>query len=200
MKTIGQATLCGLTLGVLLLGCRTADDVGRVLAIEGVRNPSIHVLFDTTRALPVAGTFGWGISLLRVDPAQKVLLSEVEERLHRSLLGALPVEGFTYTNQAPDYLVGFAFLGGASLNEAELNASYGSLLSFPARNETSPSLNYGTGVLILDIVETARGHLLWRGAIKADIDLDLPDAKKQARCDGAIHELLRHYPVPTPSR
>jgi hypothetical protein len=165
-----------------------------------VKNPSIHVLFDNTRALPVAGTFGWGISLLRVDPAHKVLLSEVEERIHRSLLDALPREGLTFTNRAPDYLVGFAVLAGASLNEAELNNSYGDLLSFPARMDTTPALNYNAGVLILDIVERAQGHLLWRGAIKADIELGLPDARKQARCDGAIRELLRHYPVPANSR
>jgi len=200
MKSIGHATLYALALGVLFIGRRTAEGVDEVGPIEGVKNPSIHVLFDKTRALPTAGTFGWGLCMLRVDPAHKVLLSEVEERIHGSLLGALPAEGFTYTNQAPDYLVGFAFLAGTSLNEAELNASYGNLLSFPAREGTTSSLNYGAGVLILDIVERARGRLLWRGAIKADIELDLPDARKQARCDGAIRELLRHYPNPALSR
>lgn len=200
MKRIGYTPLCYLTLAACLIGCHTVKDANQDRAIEGVRNPSIHILFDTTRALPVAGTFGWGLRLLRVDPVHKVLLSEVEERLHRSLLGALPAEGFTFTNQTPDYLVGFAFLMGASLNEAELNASYGDLLAFPDRPETTAALNYGAGVLIVDIVERARGRLLWRGAVKADIELDLPNDKKQARCDGAIGELLRHYPVPTTSR
>lgn len=134
--------------------------------------------------------------MLRVDPAHRVVLSEVEERLHGALLSALPAEGFTYTNQAPDYLVGFAFLSGASLSEAELNTSYGDLLVFPTPVERNASLNYSTGVLILDIVERERRHLLWRGAIKADIEIDLPDDRKQARCDSAIRELLRHYPSP----
>lgn len=196
MKTTCQAFLFALAISVLIPGCRTAKDAGGVRPIEGVTNPSIHVLFDTTRALPVTGTFGWGISLLRVDPEQNVELSEVQERLHRALLDALPAEGFTYTNQAPDYLVGFAILAGASLDEAELNNAYGSQLEFPARAETSPPLNYCTGALVLDIVERENGHLLWRGAIKADIDMNLPVDKKQARCDGAIRELLRHYPIP----
>lgn len=200
MKAIYRSALCVLTLGALLAGCRTPEKPGQVGPIEGVKNPSIHVLYDNTRALPVAGTFGWGICMLRVDPAHKVLLSEVEERIHRSLSGALPAEGFTYTNQSPDYLVGFAVLAGASLSEAELNKSYGGLLSFPARAETASSFNYSEGVLILDIVDRAHGRLLWRGAIKADIELDLPDARKQARCDGAVRELLRHYPNPTDSR
>jgi hypothetical protein len=50
--------------------------------------------------------------------------------------------------------------------------------------------------LVLDIVARGQGRLLWRGAIKADIDLQLPDEKKQTRCDDAVRELLRHYPAP----
>lgn len=200
MKMIPAAMLCSLMLGALLMGCRTTEDVGEVRAIEGVKNASVHILFDNTRALPVTGTFGWGPSMLRVDPAHQVRLSEVEERLHQSLLHALPGEGFTYTNRAPDYLVGFAVLAGASLDEAELNNAYGGLLAFPGRGATMPSVTYSAGVLILDIVERTNGHLLWRGAIKADVELDLPAAKKQARCDGAISELLRHYPSPVKAK
>ncbi len=200
MRPVGYAGLCAWALGALVAGGREAEGADAVRPIEGATNASIHVLYDTTRALPVAGTFGWGISMLRVDSAHKVLLSEVEERMHRSLLEALPAEGFTYTNQAPDYLVGFAFLSGASLSEAELNASYGNLLAFPTRPKTEPSVNYDAGVLIVDVVECARGRLLWRGAVKSDIDLNLPDDRKQARCDGAIRELLRHYPSPANPR
>jgi len=200
MRYFCQVTLFALMFSAFLPGCQTPEDASKIRPIEGVKNPSIYVLFDNTRALPVTGTFGWGLSLLRVDPAQKVTLSEVEERLHRSLIDALSAEGFTYTNQAPDYLVGFALLSGASLNEAELNASYGALLSFPTRSETTAPLFYSTGALLLDIIERDTGHLLWRGAIKADIDLNLPDDKKQMRCDGAIRELLRHYPSPLSAR
>jgi hypothetical protein len=189
-----------LAICALLTGCQTAKDAGEVSPIEGLKNPSIHILFDTTRALPVTGTFGWGLSLLRVDSAHRVLLSEVEERVHRSLLEALPLEGFTYTNREPDYLVGFAILAGASLKEEELNRSYGSLLKFPAREGSVPALNYNAGVILLDIVERKSGRLLWRGAIQADIEVDLPDARKQVRCDGAVRELLRHYPVMAGSR
>lgn len=201
MKRTHQGTsLLILAIGALLTGCQTAKDAGEVSPIEGLKNPSIHILFDTTHALPVTGTFGWGLSLLRVDPVHRVLLSEVEERVHRSLLEALPLEGFAYTNREPDYLVGFAILAGASLDEEELNRSYGSLLKFPAREGTVPALNYNAGVLLLDIVERKSGRLLWRGAIQADIAVDLPDARKQARCDGAVRELLRHYPVKTGPR
>lgn len=196
MKTIVRLSLWALMLGALLTSCRTAENVPAVGPIEGVRNPSLHILFDNTRALPVSGTFGWGISLLRVDPSHTVLLSEVEERIHRSLLNDLPAEGFAFTNQAPDYLVSFAFLSGTSLNERELNDAYGDLLAFPARNSKTAALDYSAGVLILDIVDRASGHLLWRGAVKADIDMELPDSRKQARCDGAVRELLRHYPHP----
>lgn len=200
MRTTGSVTLWALAFGALLMGCRTSENRAGMRPIEGVRNASIHVLFDTTRALPVSGTFGWGISMLRVDPSHHVLLSDVEARLHGALLNQLPAEGFTYTNRAPDYLVGFAFLSGASLDEKELNDAYGNLLVFPDRTDAAASLNYASGVLILDIIERASGRLLWRGAIKADVDLDLSDDRKQVRCDAAVCELLRHYPVPSRPR
>ncbi|MCE9615053.1 MAG: DUF4136 domain-containing protein [Lentisphaerae bacterium] len=196
MRLTGLTILAPLVFSAFLMGCRTDEEPTAAGPIEGVTNPSVEVLFDNTRALPVTGTFGWGISLLRVDPALNVSLSEVEERLHQSLLSALPGEGFVFTNTSPDYLVGFAVLAGASLDEAELNRSYGDLLAFPARTGAAPALNYSAGVLIVDIVESAHSHLLWRGAIKADIDMQLPTDRKQARCDGAIRELLRHYPSP----
>lgn len=200
MKTAGVMTLWALALGAVLMGCRTTENGAGVRPIEGTRNASLHVLFDTTRALPVSGTFGWGISMLRVDPSQAVRLSAVEARIHGALLSQLPAEGFTYTNRAPDYLVGFAVLSGASLNEKELNEAYGNLLTFPDRTDGAASLNYEAGVLILDIVGRESGRLLWRGAIKADIELDLPDDRKQARCDAAVCELLRHYPIPNRPR
>jgi hypothetical protein len=196
MRTTAAASLSLFMLGMLLPGCRTPEDSRVSQPIAGVSNPSIQILFDTTRALPESGTFGWGGSLLRVDPKLNVSLSEVTERLQASLFAALPSKGFTYTNQAPDYLVSFAVLSGAALGEAELNQSYGDLLKFPPRAESAPAMTYQSGVLILDVVARRDGHLLWRGAIKADIDMDLPAEKKQARCDGAIRELLRHYPRP----
>lgn len=196
MNRVPCSVLAACLLVAVAPACQTADEAGGVTPIEGLANPSLHILFDNTRALPETGTFGWGISLLHIDPALKLNLSEIEARLHRSLRDALPSEGFTYTNEAPDYLVGFAVMAGASLDEAELNQFYGASLSFPARVDATPPMNYQAGVLILDLVERINGHLLWRGAIKADINLDLPEAKKQARCDGAIRELLRHYPNP----
>ncbi|MDA0576699.1 MAG: DUF4136 domain-containing protein [Verrucomicrobia bacterium] len=189
-----SAWVAALLVGACLSGCRTTEDAQAIQPVEGAKNPSIHVLFDTTRPLPVAGTYGWGISLLRIDPRLNFTLSEIEARLHAALSAALPAEGFAFTNDAPDYLVGFAVLVGAPLAEAELNHAYGDLLHFPARHHTAPAQAYEAGVLIVDLVARDDGRLLWRGAIKADLDVDLPEDKKQARCDGAVRELLRHYP------
>lgn len=200
MKTMWNAIVVTALLGMSLPVTGTAEGTGNVANIVGITDPAIHILFDQTHDLPVQGTFGWGLSLLHIDPALGVKLSDVEDRLHRSLLDALPAEGFTYTNQSPDYLVGFAILVGDSMDEAELNQTYGKLLAFPTRAAGTAPLNYGAGALILDIVEREHGRLLWRGAIMANIDLKLPDDQKQARCDGAIRELLRHYPSPPAAR
>jgi len=183
------------SLAALVSGCRTAPQPKDISTIEGASHASVHVLFDNTRSLPLSGTFGWGMSMVRVDSGVKDDLSVITERLHRSLLATLSEKGFTYAGTNPDYSIGFAVLVGTSLDEAELNRAYGASLVFPKRVGDSPAVNYSAGVLIVDIVRRSDGHLLWRGAIKADIDLALEEERKQARCDGAVRELLRHYPV-----
>jgi hypothetical protein len=72
----------------------------------------------------------------------------------------------------------------------------------------------GVGSAVSSVTKGSRSVVFMNGEFKAtcdgtvnevwlasastfkDIEVDLPNARKQARCDGAIRELLRHYPRP----
>jgi hypothetical protein len=91
--------------------------------------------------------------------------------------------------------VSYALASGAEIDDEELNKAYGDILDAPAAGEET-DLHYKRGVLILDIVDRKSKHLLWRGAIMAEIDMSWPEERKQERCNAAVRELLRHYPHP----
>ena len=82
--------------------------------------------------------------------------------------------------------------------EATLNGAYHGAVQPPPSASGNPQqqLQYRRGTLIVDIAETKTKHLLWRGAIMADVDLSVSEDQKRLRTEGAIEELLKHYPKP----
>lgn len=163
----------------------------------GAKNPSIRVMVDQTREPPSTGTFGWGMAVFRIEPGLDPELAKIDERLHRSMRAGFESKGLTYAEESPDYLLSYALAIGAEIDEAELNREYGDLLQMPASNDAqTDSVYYKRGVLIVDLIDRGTKRLLWRGAIMADIDMALPEDRKQERCDAAISQLLRFFPRP----
>jgi hypothetical protein len=181
---------------VCLIGCAQKTLTLRPSELVGLKNPSIHILADRTKEVPVTGTFGWGYCLFRIDPSPENQLGAIAERLQRAMLASLTGKGLTYSETEPDLLVSYALASDAAIDDCDLDKAYTALLKMPPAEASETSLHYKRGVLILDIVDRKEKHLLWRGAILAEIDLSWAEERKQERCDAAISELLRHYPIP----
>jgi len=166
--------------------------------IAGLRDPSVHFLVDNTRTLPTAGSFDWGFVIFRVADIPELNLADVDKRIHDALLSALTKKGFVKTDTGPDFLVSYALASGAGIDEATLNGAYHGAVQPPpsASGNAQQQLQYRRGTLIVDIAETKTKHLLWRGAIMADVDLSVSEDQKRLRTEGAIEELLKHYPKP----
>jgi hypothetical protein len=166
--------------------------------IVGLRNPSIHFVVDNTRKLPVTGSFDWGIAIYRIGDVPGVNLSKADQLIHESLKKALTQKGFVKTEAEPELLVSYALTSGAGLNEKTLNDAYEGAVEAPptVSGDTQHPMQYRRGALIIDIVQAKTKRLLWRGAIMAEIDLKLDEGQKRARCEGAVGELLKHYPRP----
>jgi hypothetical protein len=178
-----------------LLGCTSDSTTLKPGLLAGLKNPSVRILVDRAQNAPVSGSFGWGYCFFRVAQIPDLNLSVVDERLHNAMHSELTRKGLVFAETEPDVLVSYALAGGAEIDDEELNRAYGDLLSAPAAgNETD--LHYKRGVLVLDIVDRKSKHLLWRGAIMAEIDMSWPEERKQERCDAAIGALLKYYPHP----
>lgn len=166
--------------------------------IVGLRDASVQFIVDNTRKLPASGTFDWGFALFRVEHLPNVNLSAADKLIHECLKAGMEKKGFTMTEKDPEFLVSFAVTTGAGLDEKTLNAAYeGAEQPLPiASVGNGQPLQYRRGTLIVDIVQAKTKHLLWRGAITAEIDLTLGEDQKRLRCEGAVGELLKHYPKP----
>jgi hypothetical protein len=163
--------------------------------VAGLRNPSIRILTDRAQKAPLSGSFGWGYCFFRVPQIPGLNLSVIDERMHNALQSGLTRKGLTFSESEPDVLVSYALAAGAEIDDEELNKAYGDLLIAPVAGKDE-ELHYKRGVLIVDVVDRKSKHLLWRGAIMAEIDMTWPEERKQERCNAAVGELLRHYPRP----
>lgn len=185
-----------LAAAICLGGCAPTVKTFQPSDLAGIKNPSIRILADQSRDLPVTGTFGWGYCLFRVVPHPDHPVGAISERLQRALRASLTAKGLAYSETEPDLLISYALAGDAAIDEADLNKAYGELLSTPPPEAAEAALHYKRGVFVLDVMERSSGRLLWRGAIVADFDLSWPEERKQERCDAAVSALLRHYPKP----
>jgi len=195
MKSVCAGLIVIAAVAAGLVGCSQKAQTFHANALAGLKIPSLHILAYRSKEAPVSGSFGWGYCYFTVVSSPDANLSAVDERLHRALRSEFSSKGLTFKDSAPDVLVSYALASGAEIDEEELNRAYGQLLETPAGDEET-GLHYKRGVLILDVVDRKTKHLLWRGAIMAEIDLSWPEERKQERCDAAVGELLRYYPHP----
>lgn len=180
-----------------LAACLCAAPARAGDAVAGMVNPSVRILVDQGSAAPTSGSFGFGMSVFRVESSPQDGLAALDTRLRSALRSGFAREGLVYAEEAPDYLVSYALAAGEAIDEAELNRKYGDALQLPpAQSAESASVYYQRGVLIVDVVAREAKRLLWRGAILAEINMNWPEARKQERCDAAVGYLLGFYPSP----
>lgn len=182
------------SLALAALLCAAPAHAGEPAA--GLVNPSVRILVDQSNAVPTSGTFGFGMSVFRVETGPEAGLAALDSRLRSALRSAFAREGLAYAEKAPDYLVSYALAAGDALDEAELNRRYGDELQLPPAATAEGDVYYQRGVLIVDLVDREAKRLLWRGAMLAGIDMNWPEERKQERCDAAVDYLLGFYPHP----
>jgi hypothetical protein len=195
MKNIRVSIFAGAVGAVCLFGCASDPTTIKSDSLAGLKNPSIRILVDRSKETPVSGSFGWGYCFFRVAEIPGLNLSAVDERLHNAMRSEFTHKGLVFAEVEPDILVSYALANAAEIDDEELNRAYGDLLNPPAAGKET-DLHYKCGVLVLDMVDRKSKHLIWRGAIMAEIDMSWPDERKQERCDAAVKALLRYYPHP----
>jgi Domain of unknown function (DUF4136) len=118
------------------------------------------------------------------------------EQLRATVDVELAKKGLTKSNaEKTDLLVAYQMArpGQKQLSHFNVGASYGPTTGGSVTAGASTATVH-TGQLVLDMYESTKRQLVWRGVVADAIDADAKPAKKQKHMDKAIEKLLKGYP------
>ena len=170
---------------------------GSAPASELLSNPSFHILLNNEMAAPSRGSFDFDTKLFKINYSEEIDLATIDERVSKSLQSELKRKGLKRSTENPDVLVSYAVAMDASISGSDFNKAYAD--EFPIsvpEPEPGQDVDYHQGTLIVDFVDSATRKLLWRGAIMADISMDVSEREKDQRVRHAVQILLSQFPKP----
>jgi hypothetical protein len=119
------------------------------------------------------------------------------------LIGTLGTElgkkGLTESqSDKADLYIGYQIARGndKQLRHYDFGASYGSAAGATSGTAGATTTIVHSGQLVLDMYDSARKQLVWRGVVSNAIDANAKPDKKQKHMDKAIEKLLKDYPPP----
>ena len=189
---LGSMAACVIVAGVIGDAAMAGKPTDALLT-----NPSFHILVSTEQAIPEKGTFDFDTKLFKINYAEDLDLAAIDERVVTSLEAELKRKGFKRATENPDVWVSYAVAMDASISGSDFNEAYAE--EFPIEvpePEPGQDLNYHQGALIVDFVESESRKLLWRGAIMADVSMEVSEREKDRRVRHGVHVLLGHFPKP----
>ena len=192
-------TFClgGMTAYIIVAGVIGDTALARTPTDALLTNPSFHILVNNMQSVPERGTYDFDMKLFKINYAEDIDLAAIDERVVTSLEAELKRKGFKRATENPDVLVSYAVAMDASISGSDINEAYAE--EFPIEvpePEPGQDLNYHKGALIVDFVESESRKLLWRGAIMADVSMEVSEREKDRRVRHSVHVLLGHFPKP----
>ena len=178
---------------LLILGvaaCRTSDSL--------LTNPSFQVIVNDEVPVPRSGTYDFDTKLFKLNYSEgDVDLAVIDDRITRVLEKELKKKGFRRVDERPDVIVSYAVAVDAPLSGSDLNSAYadGQDIQFPEPVDHG-GMNYHQGALILDFVSASSRQHLWRGAIMAEIRMNVTEREKDQRVRNGVRALLEYFPHP----
>ncbi len=179
---------------LLVLGCRSME---KDLSTDLLVNPSLHIMVSDHHPVPSKGSFDFESKLFKVADSVEFELAAAEARITHALEAELERRGFVRDRENPDLRLSYAVAADSGISHEDLSEAYAD--EFPIvvpEPDPQATLDYVRGVLICDFVDNRSRKLLWRGAILAEVDMDVSDDTKVRRAGQAARTLLAHFPKP----
>lgn len=136
-------------------------------------------------------TFDWGFKA-NIDTGNNTTPHNelTDKRIKSAILHALTSRGYAYTHEEPDRVVHYHVIVDAqSVVTLEPNGFYGAY-----RSRLRPHVySYREGTLIIDLMDSQTGNLIWRGSATAVIDTMTSEQAEEA-INHAVAKIFRKFP------
>lgn len=195
MKMFCHAIVFATLAGIMLFsaGCKIPQTRHDDVAMDNV---ALQVMTRDGYIFPASATYQWGPKLFKINYRKGFSIADIDTRLVGAFESLMAKRNFRPTTGGPaTYTVGYALSFHSPIEDAEINAAYGEefAITFPSIGE-GEQLVYNRGVLIVDMIDNASRTVVWRGAIMADIDVEVSDDIKDRRGDRVFRLLLARFP------
>jgi len=152
--------------------------------------------FDPEADLTVYRTYQWAERRDVVGADARVDNDIVAARIRIAVDSVLQSKGFTKVPAAPDFLVGWHAAIDQRITVTEMSAYY------PYRwgryGRWGPAGvrvdRWDEGTVLIDVVDAARGELVWRGSGSAKLRDEKDAARRQEILTAAVAAILRDFP------
>lgn len=154
-------------------------------------NQDVNVTFDHEAPFAKYKTYKW----VPVEGAQH-LDDLTADQLIGTFNAELTKKGLKKLEDKPDLYIAYQVAQGneKKLSHFDLGATYGSGPGANTANGGASTTLVHSGLLVLDMYDTATKKLIWRGVVSNAIAADAKPDKKQKQMDSAVQKLLKDYP------
>jgi hypothetical protein len=166
---------------------RTADDLP-----EQLRDTALVTVGDMKQAVPDGGVYGWSPGLAAIYGDTPVSEAHLARLIQDAIRDRLAEKGYSIGDTNTDLIVGYALVMENAVSDAAISQLSGLQPGLVGSN------SYEKGTLIIDITSASRRRSIWRGAVQANVDFDLPDDVRQERLSRAVAMLLAELPPRRP--
>jgi hypothetical protein len=168
------------------------------------------IAYDSSVQLPEQGSYGYLADHAKVEGFEASEAERVQAQIESAINTVLPRRGFRHEKQAtPDFLVGFAVATDGPVTAEELRDARGydadsawvlgtaSKAGAAASGEAAETA-YEKDSLVVDVVQSGTTHLVWRAAVVAYVNPDVPPGEGGKVALQAVELILRQFP-PNPA-
>jgi hypothetical protein len=118
----------------------------------------------------------------------------VRTRIQNAVEEELTKRGYLKSTDTPDFLVNYHTAMKDELNSMEMQEYYEAQTYEEFRKDVTYTYTWHKGTLILDFIDAKSNKLVWRGAARAEVNLNDSAETKKARISKAVERMLREFP------
>ena len=178
MKALSKLTM--VLLGVVACGCSS---------IQVSYDYDADANFESYRTFEWAQASGAGGDEGPTVPVNSL----IDRRIRRAIEEQLAARGLQRSDEGPDVQVAYYIAVEDKINVTDWGYSYGDAYWGWGGREIDV-YQYKEGTLVVDLAETERGLLVWRGAAKGTIDENTSQEKMDRNIQQTMSRIFENYP------